>query len=51
MEKFTHRRNLLLCNRFNTLGANVPGCLQTELTRLPIEHSLSLVEYVEHKVV
>ena len=50
-ENITHRRNLLFCNRFNTLVANVPGCLQTELTVLPKEHSLSLVKHAEDNAI
>ena len=50
-EKITHRRNLLFCNRFNTLVAIVPGCLQTEMTVLPKEHSLSLVKHAEDNAI
>ena len=47
-----HSLNILLfCNRFNTLGANVPGFLQTKLAGLSNEQSLSLVEHVEDKAV
>ena len=50
-EKFTQLKILLFCNRFNTLGANVPGFLQTKLAGLSNEDFLSPVEHVEDKAV